>query len=272
MSDASQPGSSWPVLDDLVSRLLEARTNVAAAQAEEARLLAEAVEVIADRTELLSQRAQQAGSRYRVSDADLPLREVSLELGMAMRSSDRTVQSRISEAHQLIHDFPATFEAFRTGQVDAGHAWGIVRAGTGITDPDLRVRYEHLALAAAETESPARMTQAARAIAATLDPDAFGDRTRRAHDERAVRLYDLPDGMARLIADVPAPLGYALWDRLTAMAHATLTTASGGRVFLFAEEVINGGRIETPGGQTVLAAGSEVYLQDPTREKLYASE
>ncbi len=53
---------------------------------------------------------------------------------------------------------------------------------------------------------------------------------------------------------------------------ATITTASGGRVFLFAKNVQNGGSIATPGGQTVLAAGSEVYLSDPTREPLYASE
>ena len=53
---------------------------------------------------------------------------------------------------------------------------------------------------------------------------------------------------------------------------ATITTASGGRVFLFAKNVQNGGQITTPGGQTVLAAGSEVYLSNPTREPIYASE
>ena len=53
---------------------------------------------------------------------------------------------------------------------------------------------------------------------------------------------------------------------------AEIRTPNGGRVFLFAEEVKQAGRIETPGGQTVLAAGSEVYLQAPTAEKLYAAE
>ena len=55
-------------------------------------------------------------------------------------------------------------------------------------------------------------------------------------------------------------------------AGAAITTPSGGRVFLFAEDVSNAGRIETPSGQTVLAAGEQVYLQAPTVEKLYASE
>jgi filamentous hemagglutinin family protein len=53
---------------------------------------------------------------------------------------------------------------------------------------------------------------------------------------------------------------------------ATITTPNGGRVFLFAKNVQNAGTITTPGGQTVLAAGSEVFLNDPTAELLYASE
>ena len=55
-------------------------------------------------------------------------------------------------------------------------------------------------------------------------------------------------------------------------AGANITTASGGRVFLFAKNVQNAGTISTPGGQTALAGGGEVYLNDPTQETLYASE
>lgn len=43
-------------------------------------------------------------------------------------------------------------------------------------------------------------------------------------------------------------------------AGAELKTASGGRVMLLAENVENHGLIETPEGQTILAAGSRVYL------------
>jgi len=53
---------------------------------------------------------------------------------------------------------------------------------------------------------------------------------------------------------------------------AKITTASGGRVFLFAKNVQNAGTITSPDGQVALAAGASVYLQDPTVEKLYASE
>lgn len=54
---------------------------------------------------------------------------------------------------------------------------------------------------------------------------------------------------------------------------AAIATLNGGRVFLFAKRVDNAGSISTPGGQTVLAGGGEVYLKLPTSEdKLYASE
>ena len=43
---------------------------------------------------------------------------------------------------------------------------------------------------------------------------------------------------------------------------AVINTASGGKVLLFAENVENSGLINTPDGQTILAAGKKVYLQD----------
>lgn len=54
---------------------------------------------------------------------------------------------------------------------------------------------------------------------------------------------------------------------------ATITTPSGGSVFLMARKVENSGTISTPGGQTALLAGDAVYLKSPDKEKkIYASE
>jgi filamentous hemagglutinin family protein len=53
---------------------------------------------------------------------------------------------------------------------------------------------------------------------------------------------------------------------------AKISTTSGGRVFLFAPKVVNAGTISTPDGQTMLAGGGEVFLNNPQFEKLYASE
>jgi filamentous hemagglutinin family protein len=49
---------------------------------------------------------------------------------------------------------------------------------------------------------------------------------------------------------------------------ATLTTPEGGQILLFAPKVTNEGTIVTPGGQTVLAAGTQVYLAASTDPSL----
>ncbi len=199
-----------------------ARRRAAQAQAAEARLLADAVGLVAERAALLRQEAQQQGRSVRSSDADLPLREVALELAMALRVSDRGVQRRMSEAYLLTTLFPRTFEVWAGGEIDAGHAWAISRTGTLLTSEADRARYETLALEAARSESPARMSAAAKAIAATIDPTAFTEAAQRAYEERSVRLFPLEDGMARLIADLPAPLAHAIHDTLTARGRAIL--------------------------------------------------
>ncbi len=53
---------------------------------------------------------------------------------------------------------------------------------------------------------------------------------------------------------------------------ASITTSDGGRVFLFAKRVENAGTISTPGGQTMLAGGESVYLQNPADTKLYVAQ
>lgn len=208
--------SGWPALDRLVSEVLGTRREVAAAQAREARLLADAVDLV---TERVAERRLQG---ERVSDADLPLREVSLELGMAMRVSDRTIQGRMGDASTLVTRFVTTFEAWQRGRVDAGHVWAIVRAGIGITDEGGREAYERLALEAAATESAGRMGRVAREIAAAVSPEDFAAEVRNAFAERMVRVYDLDGGMARILADLPAPLAYAIADRLTEFAEHAL--------------------------------------------------
>lgn len=47
---------------------------------------------------------------------------------------------------------------------------------------------------------------------------------------------------------------------VTIKQGATIATSEGGQVLIFAPEIRNEGKISTPGGQTLLAAGSPVYL------------
>lgn len=204
-------GSIWPALDALVGEVVDTRRRIAELQATEARLLAGSLDLLTSRVDAERAEGKTFGS-------DLPLREISLEFGAAMRLSDRAVQARIGEAAALVERFPAVRAAWEAGEVDAGHVWPMVRAGSMISDDDNRARYEGLVLRAAETESAGRMPSIAKAIAAAVDPDAFAAQVAREGDDRSVRVYGLDAGMARLIADLPAPLAYAIFDRLTEQA------------------------------------------------------
>ncbi|MFT4306949.1 MAG: DUF222 domain-containing protein [Microbacterium sp.] len=210
------PSREWPALNGLVDELLATRRRVASAQAAEARVFARAVDLLAERIEESRRAWPDPGESLRNGGTDLPLREIALELGMAIRISDRTVQARIGQAWTLVERFPAALAEWETGTIDAGHAWAIVHAGATIHDEQLRARYERLALDAARTESPTRFSP----IAARIDPDGTAELIDAARAERRVRLCPLGDGLARLIADLPAPLAHAVYDRLTALATA----------------------------------------------------
>lgn len=204
---------SWGELDALVDELTAARAAVAAAQAHETEVLARAVPLVEARTADRRARGQSVGN-------DLPLREVCAELGAAMRVGDRTVQRRIDDAHTVVIRFPATFEAWRRGQIERAHVSAILDEGTIIADPELRARYESLVLDVAVVESAGRLREIARVIAARVDAAASDLRRKAAPRGREVRLIDLHDGMSRVQADVRAPFGHAIMDALTQYARA----------------------------------------------------
>jgi filamentous hemagglutinin family protein len=66
----------------------------------------------------------------------------------------------------------------------------------------------------------------------------------------------------------PAFSGVSSDGQITVQQGATLQAADGGQIFMFAPNVTNLGTIQTPDGQTVLAAGASVYLSASTDPNL----
>ena len=207
----SLPPGVWRELNTLVAEVQQARAAVAAAQAHEIAVLARAVDLVQARTG--ERRAQGM-----VFGNDLPLREVSAELGTAMRVGDRTVQRRIDDAHTLVHRFAATFHAWQAGRIDRQHAMTIVDEGVVLVEEGARKEYETLVLAVAQVESAGRLREIARVIAARIDPEASARRRKAALRGRDVRAIDLDDGMSRVLADLPSPLVHGIMDRLNQYA------------------------------------------------------
>jgi len=204
--------ATWGALERVVSDVHATRRQIARLQAEEARLLADAAQIVCARED-------ERRTARRATAHDLALREVSSELGAAMRLSDRAVQARMSAASSLVDRFAATHRALADGRIDHAHAAAIVDCGAALFDEAVCGEYERILLEAAEFETPPRLRAIARVVAARIDPELAAELQRRAHSTRRVRVIDLEDGMARLMADLPAVLAYAIFDRLTQMAE-----------------------------------------------------
>lgn len=151
--------------------------------------------------------------------AEIPYRTVAAEIGAAVRLSDRSVQRLMSEAHTLFTLFPATVESLAGGRISRAHVRAIVDAGAHITDPQARIDFETTVLPIAERESASRLRPFAKMLAERIHPRSLTERHEAAAGERAVRVVDLPDGMAELIATLPMTIAHAAYDRLSAMAR-----------------------------------------------------
>ena len=201
---------------DLAVRFAEASRVVARAQAAQARVLADAADLGMRRVaELLS-----TSSR----EAELPVRALAAELGVAANMSDRTVQRRMNDAAVLAEAFPAAFDAWDAGRVSAGHVAVIVEHGLPLTGVEARAEFEAEALVRAEGTTPGRLGTALARLAGSLQPRSLAERHREARASRGACVRDLGDGMAEFTSVQPAVLAHAMHDRITQQARAIKNT------------------------------------------------
>lgn len=206
------PGSHADQVESLLRALTDAHRRRAAAEADEAALLAAAVDLAR------AQDAVPGPSEVR----DIALRSMAGQIGAALRVSDRTVQRRMSDAALLVSRFPDTLAALAAGAISGGHMREIVEAGTPIADDEVRAEFEAAALDIARRETPARLRAAVRLLAARLHPVPIDVRHTEAARARDVWVRDLDDGMAELIATLPAHLAHGICDRLQRIARAEI--------------------------------------------------
>ncbi|MCR2792159.1 HNH endonuclease [Microbacterium sp. zg.Y625] len=205
----------------VISGAEETRRAIAALQAEELQWFARAEAIAAEET------ARIPSSEGR--EREMPRRGMAAELAAVLRRSDRGMQERMRDAAVLLDGFPATLAALQAGRIDVAHVRVIQDAGARITDPDARARFEQAALVVAERETPGRAKPIILMLAQRLDPVPLEERHTEAVAGRRVWVRDLDDGMAELAAILPAPLAYAIKERLTAHAREIIAAARGAR-------------------------------------------
>ena len=199
-------------LASIVGEVEGAVVLLTAAQVAEVRALARAGQLAA---------RQAAGSPAAVRAHDMALRSVAAELGGVLRVTDRTVQSRIDEARDLVEHYAATLAAWESGRITRGHVRVITDAGSVLVDasPERRAEFEAAAIARCERDTPNRVRSEVEILAERFAERSFTDRHRDAAAERRVRVVPGAAGMSDLIATLPTVIADGILDRLTQQAQ-----------------------------------------------------
>lgn len=159
-------------------------------------------------------------------ERDLAYRALRSELALAFNLGEHRLESEMRLALELVHSYQTSLSALDAGVISLAHARVIVDAGAVIGTDDApeprerRAGYEAQAIEAASAETPNRLRPIARRLAEAWAEKSVDERHRDAVRERRVIVIDGEDGMADLIAHLPAVEAHAIKDRLTRVARA----------------------------------------------------
>ncbi len=130
------------------------------------------------------------------------------DIATALRLSPTAAQNRIDVARVLVGHLPNTISALSTGEISSLHATVIAReTATAIRNglsEDAVFRVEQTALAHAEFHTPGQVAAKVKTTVARLAPEDFEEIVDRARDTRRVTYYPEADGMATVVAILPA--------------------------------------------------------------------
>ena len=130
------------------------------------------------------------------------------EVASALRLSGSTAQMRIDVARTLVNYLPNTCAALAMGEISSSHATVIAKESAaairdGISEFAI-YQIEEKALAHAEFHTPSQVANKVRTTIAQLAPAEFEAVVDRARETRRVSCYNDADGMATVVAILPA--------------------------------------------------------------------
>ena len=145
------------------------------------------------------------------------------EIAAALRVAPATAQLKLDTARMLANHLPLTSEALATGEISPAHATVIARETerairAGIT-PQAIAHIEERALSHAEMHTPGQVANKVKALIAKVSPEEFEEAVEAAIEQRRVEYYPESDGMATVLAILPATEATMLKNALDAMAQ-----------------------------------------------------
>jgi hypothetical protein len=130
------------------------------------------------------------------------------DIATALRLAPQTAQNRIDVARTLVGHLPLVCSALATGEISASHATSIAREVADIIERKVPLstirKIEEIAISHAEFHTPSQVTNKVRATIAKLAPEEFEAQAEEAREDRRVEIYPEKNGMATLIAILPA--------------------------------------------------------------------
>ena len=183
---------------------------------------------------------------YAGDDSELHLSQDAVSL--ALQIPLRTAQLKLAQADSLVRQLPQTLAAVADGTISAGHATVLAEALWRLpADPALPAALEQAVLppllATGCVTVPQLKSRVRRAVLA-LDPCTAEQRHQRAMADRRVEYHPGEDGMASLIAFLPAPEAQLIYLRLTAAVGLLPTedarTRDQQRADLFVDGMLSG--------------------------------
>ncbi|MFV0432741.1 MAG: DUF222 domain-containing protein [Leucobacter sp.] len=207
---------STVALDVVLTRLERVERDLRALEAERVDLLSAAFDIAAAETE---RRDSQVPSG---SKAELALRAVRSEIAAMLRVGERSVLFQMEQAFTLTSAYEDTLETYRAGAISGQHAKVITDAGMVIGEGPGQVfrrqKYEAAVLEYAIVETPARLRPIAKRLAEEYAERTLEERHVEAKQRRRVWVEDRDEGMADLIAHLPAVEAHGIYNRLTSMS------------------------------------------------------
>lgn len=209
--------ASETALGAVVSRLEDIERRARALEAERLEALAAAFDIAAADGE----RAE--ASHPTGKAGELAYRSVRAEVAAALHMSERTAERHIAHAYTVTSSYPLT-RALRNGHISPRHVQVIADAGHVIGGGDdagtliRRAEYEAHVAEVAACETAARLAPLAKRIAEEYAEVSLDERYEAAVKQRRVWVEDREDGMADLIAHLPAVEARSIYRRLTRTA------------------------------------------------------
>ena len=147
------------------------------------------------------------------------------EIATALRMSGATAQSRIDVARTLTQYLPGATAALAIGDISPAHANVIARESAQLirqgVAPEVLKLIEDEAIAHAEFHTPAQVANKVRSCIAMFAPDQFESAAVEEKTTRKVSCYPNANGMATIVAFLPAPDAQTIMLAIDRLAHKT---------------------------------------------------